>query len=116
DLRAEAGEFEHFLESDAIEPPCIADHARVGGIDSVHVGENLALVRTECGCERHAGGIRAAATERGDIAFVVDALEAGHDNHPALLQIAEYAILVNRPDASLGVGAVREDADLSSGI
>ena len=68
DLRAERGHFEHFLERDLVEPARLGNDARVGGVDAVDVGVDVAAVGLQRGGERHGGGVGAAATERGDAA------------------------------------------------
>ena len=67
-------------------------NARIGGEDAVHVGVDLADVGAQSHGQRHGGGVGAAATERGGVAALVDALEAGHDRHAALVQGALHAV------------------------
>ena len=52
----------------------------------------------------------------GDVALLVNALEAGHDHHLAGLELGADAGIVDLLDARLGVGAVGEDAHLVAGI
>ena len=76
DLAAERGELEHLVVADFRRASCaVLHHARIGGVDAVHVGVDLALVRLDRRGERDGGEIRAAAAERGDLAVIVDALE-----------------------------------------
>ena len=63
--------------------PRLRDHARIGGVDAVDVGEDLALVGLERNRQRHGAGVRAAAADGGDVAVVIDALETGDDRHIA---------------------------------
>src|SRR5690606_41427041 len=51
------------------------------------VGVDQALVGAQRGRHGHRGGIRAAATQRGDVAVRVDALEARDDDHAAGVQV-----------------------------
>ena len=77
-LGAERGHFEHFLEGDAVEPPRLRHDARVGGVDAVDVGVDVAAVGPDRAGDRHGAGVRAAAAERRDAAGRrLDALEAG---------------------------------------
>ena len=43
-LRAQARQLEHFLERDRVEPPRLGHDARIGRVDAVDVGVDLALV------------------------------------------------------------------------
>ena len=62
---------------------------RVGGEDAVDIGVDLADVGLQCRGQRHRGGVRAAAPERGDVLGVLgDALEAGDDRDGALVERA----------------------------
>ena len=61
-LRAEARHLEHFLEGHRVEPTRFRHDARVGGVDAVDVGIDLALVGLERGGQRDARGVRPAAT------------------------------------------------------
>ena len=79
-LGAERGKFEHFLERDLVQPLGARHHARVGGVDAVDVGVDVAAVGLDGGGDRDRRRVGAAAPERGDAAgLLVDALEAGDD-------------------------------------
>jgi len=115
-LGAEARHFEHFLEGDGLQAARLRHDARVGGVDAVDVGVNLALVRFQCGRQRHAGGVGTAAPQGGDVALFVDALEAGDHQHVAGIQIGTHLLFVDRQNARLGEGVVGEDAHLRAGV
>ena len=66
-----------------VEAPRLGHDARIGRVDAVDVGVDLALVGLERGGERDAGRVGAAAAERRDVAVGVDALEAGDDDDRA---------------------------------
>ena len=58
----------------------LGHHARVGGVDAVHIGVDAAALGTDGGCDRNRRGVRAAAAKRGDAAgFLMHALEPGND-------------------------------------
>ena len=63
-----------------VEPPRLGHDARVGRVDAVDVGVDLALVGLERGGKRDARRIGTAAAERGDVAVGIHALEAGDDD------------------------------------
>ena len=88
DLGAERGHFQHLLERDLVEAARLRHDARIGGVDAVDVGVDVAAVGLDRGGDRDRRGVGAAAAERGDAAGVlVHALEAGdHRDLPALLE------------------------------
>ena len=78
-LGAERGQFQHLLEGDAVQLAGLVADARVGGVDPVHVGVDVAAFRAEGGGKGDGGGVRPAAAQRGDPAFGADPLEPGDD-------------------------------------
>ncbi len=87
DLGADRCELEHFLVGDGLELPRARDDARVGGEDALDVGVNIASVGLDRDREGDGRGVRAAATERREIPFRGDALEAGDHRDSALARI-----------------------------
>ena len=85
-LGAERGHFQHFLEGDLRQPPRLRLDARVGRVDAVDIGIDVAAVGLDGGGDRHGAGVGAAAAERGDAVVGRDALEAGDDRHLALAE------------------------------
>jgi hypothetical protein len=91
-------------------------HARIGGVDAVHVGQDLAAHATERRRERHRRGVAAAAAERGDLLGLGrHALEAGHDHHLAGVERGTDAIRLHAHDARARVALVGQDAALRAG-
>src|SRR5208283_1437627 len=88
------------------------DDARVGGIDPVDVGVDIAALGLERGGQRHGGGVGAAAAERGDAVVGRDALEAGDDGDLADVHAADQFGAVDVLDACLAVRGVGLDGDL----
>jgi len=99
-LGAEAGHFQHFLEGDGFQPPRVGHDARVGGVDAVDIGVDLAFIGLECGGQRHAGGVGPAASQGGDVAGFVHALKACDDDHMTRIQIGAHPGFVNRQNAA----------------
>ena len=64
-LGPERGHFQHFLEGDLVKPPRLGNDARVGGVDPVDVGIDVAALRMDRRRDRHRAGVRTAAPERG---------------------------------------------------
>ena len=106
DARADAGQLEHLVVADGVDLARLGHEARVGGVDAVHVGVDLAVdidaAARAIGCRRGScfidrgqgdgGGVRAAAAERRDVVVLVDALEAGDDDDLALVQGLPHAL------------------------
>src|SRR5699024_1866999 len=87
DLRPVRGQLQGLLGGDAVDAPCAGHDPRVGGEQTIDVGVDLADCGTEPGRERHGGGVRAAAAQRGDVVGELgDALEAGDDRHRTVVQ------------------------------
>ena len=89
--------------------------ARVGGVDAIDVGVNLAGIGPQHGGQGDGRRIAAAAAERGDVEIVVDALEAGGDDDVAVVEQLLHPLGGNRLDAGLGMRAVGLNADLRPG-
>ena len=84
-LGAERGHLQHLLEGDLVQPPRLGHDARIGGVDAVDIGVDVAAIGLDRGGDRHRAGVGAAAAERGDAAGRrVDALEAGDHRDLAL--------------------------------
>jgi hypothetical protein len=115
-LRTQAGHLQHFFERHAVKPARFFDHARVGRVDTVDVRIDQALVRFQRSRDGHRRGVRTAATERRDMAFRVDALEAGDHHHLARVEIAQHALAVDFANACLGERAVGFDRHLPTGV
>ena len=115
-LGAKAGHFQHFLEGDGVQTTCLRDDARVGGVDAVDIGIDLAFVSLQGSGQRHASGVGAAAPQGGDGTTAVDALEAGNDDDLAGIEIGAHGLVFDIEDARLGVGVVRQDLDLATGV
>ena len=113
-LGAERGELQHFLERDLVEPLRLRHHARVGGVDAVDVGVDVAAVGLDRGGDRHRRGVGAAAAERGDAAgLLVDALEAGdHRDLLALLEALDQLGAVDVEDARRAMRVGGQDRQL----
>jgi len=105
---AEAGQFEHLVVGDRVEPPGLREHPRVGGVDAIHVGVDLAQVGVEHGCEGYGRRVGAAAAERGDVAILVDALKAGgDDDRPGIEKRLHMIVEIDLMRALVWVESVR---------
>ena len=82
-LGPERGHLQHLLVGDALELARLGDDARVGRVDAVDVGEDVAALRLQRRRQRHGRGVRAAAAERRDPPVRAHALEAGDHGDPA---------------------------------
>ena len=111
----EARQFQHLVVADRGEAPGGGEDPRVGRVDAVDVGVDLADVGPQHRGECHGGGVGAAAAERRDVAVLVDPLEAGRDHDPAIIEELHDVVGGDRLDPGLRVGAVGADADLGAG-
>ena len=80
---------QHFLESDLLQPLRPGDDARIGGVDAVDIGIDIAPIRLQRSGDADRGRIRPATAKRHDAArLLVDALEARHYRHFAVARKA----------------------------
>ena len=112
DLGAQRGELQHFLEGHGLHAPRLGHHARVGGVDPVDVGVDLALVRLQRRGQSHGRRVRAAPAQGRDVAVGIDALKARHDHDLARLEVGQDRLRVDAVDEGLRVRRVGVNADL----
>src|SRR4051794_38954645 len=79
-------ELKHFFISDLWQAASVGDEARVGGVNAVDVGVDVATLRSERDCERDRTGVTPAPAKRRDLGSG-GALETGHDDNPAVVQL-----------------------------
>src|SRR5690606_32436998 len=115
-LGTEAGHFQQLFEGDLLQALGTRHHARVGGVDAIDIGIDLALIGLQRRCQGHASGIGAATTKGGDIAVLVNALETGDDDDTTSIEVGTNLLVVDLQNARLGVGTVGEDANLVAGV
>ena len=82
-LRAGRRQLEHLVVGDAVDLARVGDDPRVGRVDAVHVGVDLADVGADRAGHRHRGQVRAAAAERRDLVLARQALEPRQDHDVA---------------------------------
>ena len=115
DAGAQAGELEHLVVADPVDLPCFRHDPRIGGVDAVDVGVDLAAGGPEHGRQRHGRRIRAAAAQSRDVVVFVDALKSGDDHDLAVAERLDHALGGDVSDACLGVKAVGDEPDLGAG-
>ena len=115
DFGAEAGQFQHFVVRDLVQLPGGGNDARIGRVDAVHVGVDLAQVGLESGGQSDGREGGTTAAERRDLPFGSLPLEAGHDDHVAAIEHLMNLLGGDVGDLGLGMDAVRVDAGLRSG-
>ena len=111
--RAAAGKLEHIVVADDVKLLCARAHARIGGVDAVHVGIYLAHIGANAPCHRHRRGVGATAPERGNIAVGVNALKTRDHGNGARIERFHDALVVHLHDLGLRVGAVGLDTGLA---
>src|SRR4029079_17487624 len=107
-------QFQHVFESNLTEPPRLRHYARVGSIDAIDIGVDIATVGMNRSRDRHRRRIGTAAPKRGDsLRLRVDALEAGdHRDFVALLETLDQFAPVDLENAGRSVGVAGRDRNL----
>ena len=85
---------------------------RIGGVDAVDVGVDVAAFGAQGGGDRHRRGVRAAAAQGRDPVVRVDALEAREHGDLPLAHPADDLLALDALDARAAVGVVGADRDL----
>src|SRR5436190_20765048 len=78
--------FEHFLVGDSTQLLRLGNDARIGCVNTVDIGEDIAAFSVERGGERDRRGIGAAAAQRRHAAPRADPLEPGDDRDLAFVE------------------------------
>ena len=115
DLGAARRQLQHLLVGDEVQLAGLGHDARVGGVDAVHVGVDLADLGAQGGRQSHRGGVGAAAAQRGHVLVGGDALEAGDQHDLVLVEGLADAVGPDVEDLGLGVHRVGDDAGLRAG-
>ena len=115
DARAELRQLEHLLVANLGHLARIRHHARVGRVDALDIGIDLAALGVQRARQCHRGRVRSAAAERGDVLVFGDALEAGDDHHLAVAQLRRDALRVDVGDARARKHSRRANAGLGTG-
>ena len=111
-LRAVARQLQHLLESDFVQFRRFGDEARVGGVDSLHIGIDLASSRAQPGGDGYGGEIGRAPSERGYVHVFGDALESGDDHYFAVRQLVRDTLRRKPGDLRHAEGVGGSDARL----
>ena len=69
--RAQRGQFQHLVVTYPVHLMSLRYDPRVGGIDAIDIGINLAHLRSHRRSQGHSRGIRTAATEGGNVAVCI---------------------------------------------
>ncbi len=103
---------EHLFIGDSTQLLRLGNDARIGRINPVDIGEDIAAVGLQRGGERDGRGVRPAAAERRDAVARPDALKPGDDGDLALGEAPLQFGRVDPLDARLAVHLVGADRDL----
>jgi 2-polyprenyl-6-hydroxyphenyl methylase/3-demethylubiquinone-9 3-methyltransferase len=109
---AEAGQFQHFIVRNLFQFPGVRHQARVGGINAVHIGINLAQIGLKSRCQSDGREVGAAAPERGDLPFNSLSLKTGDDHDVALVQQLVDSFRGDILNFGFGMNAISHDAGL----
>ncbi len=110
-LGAQGRHLQHLLVGDLGQAPGLGLDARVGRVDAVHVGVDVA-VGAQRGGDGDCGGVGAPASQGGDAPVAGNALESRDHRHLAVVHRAAEVLGRNLVDAGLAVRRVGEDRDL----
>ena len=106
---------EHLVEGDVREFAGGGDDARVGAVDTLDVGVDLAGIRRQRRGQRDRRRVGAAAAQRRDVAAGRHALEAGHDRDPARVERLADPVGLDLDDLRLPVVGIGDDPGLRTG-
>ncbi len=112
---ARGGHFEHFVVAYFLKFACGGNDARVGGINAIDVGKNLAEISFGGSGKGDGGEIGAAASEGGDAVVCGLALEPGDDANIARVEVAMELSGGDVGDFGLGMHPIGGDAGLGAG-
>src|SRR5207249_81724 len=115
DLRAERGQLEHLVVGNFVELAGVGHETRVGRVDAVHVGVNLADIGFHGGGNGDGAEVAAAPAQGRDVAFGRDALKPGNDDGVARVEQLVDFLGCDVGDLRLGVQAVGDNARLRTG-
>ena len=110
--RALPRKLEHFLEAHLRQAARLRNHARVGRVDAIDVGQDLAFVGLQHDRERDGRRIGTAAPDRRDVPVRRAALETCDDGHDAVREILAELVAVDALDARAACGPGRLDRKL----
>ncbi len=110
-----AGKLEHVVVRDAVELLGAGGHTRVGRVDALYVGIDLAHIGTDAAGKGHSRGVGAATAQRGDVAIRGNALETRDHHDSAGIKGLADAIGVDVFDLGSREGIVGGDAGLPAG-
>ncbi len=111
-LRPDRGQFEHFLVGDFLQFSRARHDPRVGGVDTIDIGVDVAAIGLHRRRDRHRRGVRSTAPERGDAGVVIDALKTGDDRDFARRETRVERGGVDSLDPRRGVRIARRDREL----
>ena len=114
-LAPDFGQLLRLLVRQRADAPRRRHDARIGGVDAVDVGADLAVLGAERRGHRDRGRVAAAAPERRDLAPVGHALVAGDDDDLAARELVLDAERPHLDDARVDVAIVGDDARLAAG-
>ena len=97
-------QLQHFIIGDLIQLVCMRYDARVGGINTINVGVDLALVSFHSCSDCYRTCIASAASECGDIVVAVDSLESCNNDDIFLVQLVLQTLGVDLLDTGILMG------------
>ena len=106
------GHLDGGIQAHLVHALSIGHGQRICRVDAVDIGADLAVLRPQGRGEDDGGGVRASASERGDLAGLADTLKAGDDGDH-LVQCTPDAVGLHVQYPGSHVVSVRDDARLT---
>ena len=111
-LGAERGHFEHLFIRNLVDPARLRHHPRIGRVDAVDVGVDIAHLCTEGSSDSHGAGVRTAPAERGHPEVIRYALETRDHGNLAAIDRVRQGGVVKAEDARAPVAVIGLEAQL----
>ena len=83
---AKTSQFQHLVIADLAHVPGFGQLPWIGRVHTIDIGMNFASISTQCCSQCDSRGVTTTATQRRNVAFVVDALESSRNHNVACIQ------------------------------
>ena len=113
-LRAGLRHLLHFLVGKRVQPFCFRNHTRIGGIDAIDVGTNLAPLGVERRCHGHGCRVASAPAKGRHLFAIRNALIPGNDDDSPVGQFVLHAKGTHLDNSRIHVAVVGDDAGLAA--
>ena len=98
DLRSKRSHFQHFIVGNLFHLGGLWHDARVSGVDSVNIRQNLADISLQSCGNSHGRRVGATTSQGRDIVITINPLKACDNNNGAIVQVFTHAGILNLLD------------------